>query len=502
MAENKILEGLPERPPAVNLAIDSGAIGDPKVRMQLRQIHSLESAIRSRADLAEKLGYSYGGDRDLYSALGYEKAPNFRTYYAKYRRHGISKTIVKAPVEASWRRKPTISDSTDKNQTEFEKKWLEIVEKHRVWHFLSRADRLTGIGQYGVLYLGFNDSSDPSSPIGEQAELVFMRPYMEGNAEITKFVTDVRNPRYGLPDQYTLSMKNEFETSQLPKKTVHWSRVIHIAEDLDSDDVYGTPRLEAPLNDVVDLEKVVGGSAEMFWRGAFPGIALTAQADAAMDTMDLDDLEDELQAYIHKLQRYIRLQGIELKELAPQVVDPNNHFNVLIQSISACTRIPKRILIGSERGELASSQDEINWGNHITTRRSEFIEPVILRPFIDILIKVGMLPEPVNNRYSIIWPDVTVPTVKEQAEVNRIYADTLNKYVTAPGASTVVPERMFLKKFMGFTDEDVDQAEEILGHEVEVEMFDAKMMARYSQKTDVSFDGESYHGDDETKVKP
>ena len=67
------------------------------------------------------------------------------------------------------------------------------------------------------------------------------------------------------------SRNNAAQTkSVLPIGTglVHASRVIHVAEDILDDEVYGIPRLEPLYNYLDDLLKVVGGSAEMFWLDA------------------------------------------------------------------------------------------------------------------------------------------------------------------------------------------------------------------------------------------
>jgi hypothetical protein len=157
-----------------------------------------------------------------------------------------------------------------------------------------------------------------------------------------------------------------------------------------------------------------------------------------------------------------------LKELSPQVVDPSNHFQALIQAVSAATHIPKRILIGSERGELASSQDDINWGQHIDYRQHDHCEIQILRPFIDKMILIGELPEP-SDPYTIEWPEVIIPTEKDRAEVDRTKIDTLNKYVSGLGADQVVPPEMFLRKFMKFTDDEILQAKDMLGGMIEIE---------------------------------
>ena len=111
-----------------------------------------------------------------------------------------------------------------------------------------------------------------------------------------------------------------------------------------------------------------------------------------------------MDSYLHGFQRYLRLQGIDIQELKPQLADPSNHFAVLINMISIATGIPKRILLGSERGELASSQDEKNWADQIDSRRKDHCEPMILRPLIDSLIGVGVLPEPKGEYVVVIGP--------------------------------------------------------------------------------------------------
>src|SRR5574343_484451 len=99
---------------------------------KLAKIHALESVLQSRANLADRLGLSFGGDRDLYKTLGYTKTPTYDDFFAFYQRNGIAKRVVNAPVEASWRLKPTITESK-KTQTKFEKEFIELEKKYNLW---------------------------------------------------------------------------------------------------------------------------------------------------------------------------------------------------------------------------------------------------------------------------------------------------------------------------------------------------------------------------------
>ena len=241
-------------------------------------------------------------------------------------------------------------------------------------------------------------------------------------------------------------------------KGVHWSRIIHVAEDLLEDNVEGMPGLQSIFNRLQDLDLIAGGSAEMFWRGAFPGLAFKAEEGRSLQGQDLEELKDELEEYMHGLKRYLRLRGIDIQELKPQVADPSKHISAQIDLIACAKNIPKRILLGSERGELASSQDEKAWLKSIENRRTDYCEPVILRPLVDRLIGVGVLPNP-KDEYTAVWPDLLVSSDKDRAEVGVARSKALKDYVEAIGAQDILPPSIFLQKILGLTQEELDQIE-------------------------------------------
>lgn len=419
---------------------------------------SILSAIAVRAGIAARLGKSFSGDRDIYTALGYNTSPGFEDYMAKYERQDIARAIIDKPVRASWRRPPTITE-LDQKESKFEKQWIGLVENKRIYHHLSRADRLASIGTYAALFLGFDDGKKAEEEIGSASKLLYLTPYSMENAAIAESEIDQKDERYGLPKIYEINIKVSGADATRSSK-VHWSRVIHVAEDLLEDNVEGIPRLRAVLNRLQDLEIIAGASAEGFFRGAFPGFGLKKQPDATFEKQDKDALTDEMEEYLHGFKRFFRIQGIDIQELKPQIADPSNHISAQIDLISAATGIPKRILLGSERGELASSQDEKNWADRIDERRKEHCEQVILRPLIDRLIKVGVLPKPAEG-YTVKWPDMMTPSEKDTAEVGEILAKALKAYVDAMGAQEIVPPEIFLQK-LGFSKDEVEQINLIL----------------------------------------
>lgn len=435
------------------------------------------SALTSRAEMATRLGMSFKDNRNLYTTLGYSTMLRFEDYNDMYQRQDLATRIVEAMPTASWLNPPTISETEDDEDTDFEKAFSELQEEFDVWHYMSRVDKLSGIGCYGVLLLGFNGNKRLSDPVKKANKLLYIRPHKENTAEVDTFVTDKTDPRFGLPEMYKIQIGNftgKTYTSTVTTR-VHWTRVIHIADDLKEDDIYGTPRLKNVFNRLMDIEKVAGGAGEMFWRGAFPGLAFILDADAEYDQeQDTDALKDQINSYIHGLQRTLQLQGMKVQNLAPTIADPSKTFNVLISLIAAAKGWPQRIIMGSERGELASSQDETAWNKKVEERRDNYVAPRIIRPFIDRLIDIGILPTP--TKYTIKFPDISVPTNKEKAEVMQIKTKALAEYANS-AASEVMPLEIFLRDIMEvdkaiikeILDSIKEQLKEDLEDEVELE---------------------------------
>ena len=423
-------------------------------------LSSLSSVLLARTEIMSRLGKSFGTQRDLYQALGFIINPTFNDYWWRYRRTAFGRRVVRAYPVACWKRPPQIQENEDPDETTFEKAWAALAARLRIFRTLRRLDILSGIGKYGILYMGFTGKAD--EPLRRNEKLLYLKPLTESAATVEKLEENPRNPRYGLPLEYkiTLTSPSGGVTSDL---MIHYTRVLHVAEDIADGEIEGVPRLEAPLNDLQSLDLVVGGSGEMFWRGALPGTVVSAKdgvAFPAAGTTDAAALDDQINDFVHNLRRYMKLEGAELNQLAPQVASPKDHFEVLVAAISAATGIPVRILLGSERGELASTQDRENWGDAVLDRQTNFCEPEILRPLIDKLIWVGELPSPVTL-YTVKWPPIQAASGKETSETAKAVAEALNAFASG-AAETVVPRSTFLRRYLNFTPAEIADMEDEL----------------------------------------
>lgn len=408
-----------------------------------------------RGRLASALGFTHGGKRDLYEVFGYPPVLTVENFILMYTRSGIATRIIRAFSQATWRDPFVVyddagssSDPKSKDYSPFVEAVENLFEKFNVNSVLERVDRLSSLGRYGVLFVGFRDGGRNDQPV-TRAPLLFLQPYVESGVNITQYETDVKNERFGKPILYSLSPTSLLDGSNTVMRqsvSAHWSRCIHVVEWLDQDEVYGLPRLQPIYNYLVDLEKVVGGSAETFWLNAREGLSLTADPDANITDTQLKEMKKQAEEYQHQLRRIFALQGISVDTLQAEVADLSPNVDKLLDLIAGTVGIPKRILIGSERGELSSDQDENNWAARIAERRVGYAAPRILKPLIQLLVDTGNLPEP-QGMWGVEWPD-EAQTPEKEANIASVKSTILNNYLSIPGADLIVPVEEFRSKFL------------------------------------------------------
>lgn len=404
--------------------------------------------------------FSVDTGNELYDALGYPASISYDDCRARYKRQDIANRIINGPVDATWKHIPTVSESVAK-ETVFEKEYELMVKDTRLFYHLRKADVLACLGRFSLIFLGFVNSGDVSTPVenGKGKGLTYLSVIPENRAGILAWDTDPTSKRFGLPNSYQIQMS--IGSSLSVTKTVHWSRIIHVAENSLESEVYGIPRLEPIYNRLIGLEKLCGASPEMYWKGARPGYTAQAQQDSVVSQTQLEEIKTEISNYMSGMQRFMYLEGIDIKALAPQVVTPRDHVDVQLMMIAAATGMPLRMLTGSERGELASSQDERAWLKLIEARRITVATELILEPLIDRLILAGTLAKP-KDGYTITWEPLVVLEEKDKAEIGNLRAETLAKYVNSVGADSLVSANMFLKRELNYTDEDIEKNEEML----------------------------------------
>ena len=430
------------------------------------------STLTDRQALAGRLsGQTFNGSRNMYNILGYPTRVTFLDIFARYLHQDMAKAIIDRPVKKTWEGELNVLESDDDKETAFEKEFKTLYSEFKLKSIFARIDRLTGLGKYGILFLGLDDVKtleDYAQPVATgKRKLVYLRPFSEEAAKIASYETDPVKPRFGKPLIYQLTFAESNQTSSVTIN-VHYTRVLHMVDDILESEIEGSPRLEAVFNRLIDLEKLVGGSAEMFWKGAYQGFAGTLDNDYELTPEAKQDFKDQITEYEMNLRRFLINKGLNINPLSGSIESPKEHVDVQIQMISAVTGIPKRVLVGSERGELSSSQDSDEWKSWTQSRREEYAEPMIVRPLIDRFIELQILPKPVI-RYSVKWANLFSQSDKDKAEIGKTKAAALKEYASALGAEDIIPREAFLEFFLGMTDDQIALINEMRDKQIEEE---------------------------------
>ena len=382
------------------------------------------------------IGKTFEGLRNMFAALGYKREIGTSDYQLRFQRGGISTRIVTIFPKATWAAGCEILEIEDPFKiTPFEQAVLDLDEKTHFWNAFLRADILAGLERYSVIVIGAPGALDTPLPDGKGSldGLAYLMPYKESHAKIQTTVNDVHDPRFGQAEIYQITHVQEGVIGQAAnsvERQVHWSRIIHIVHDKLESNLYGPPELENVWNYLDDLDKVVGGGSEAFWKTVYQGMQLDIDKDMELSQEAKDDMSQQIDEFEANLRRVFRTRGVKASTLGASATDFGPQAEAVINLICSTKGIPKRIFMGSERGELASAQDKASWDDEIDDRRAQFAWPAVVKPFIDRLIEKNYLPKPASD-FFVRWPERNKMTVPEKAIVAQRLS-SMNKNMGTP----------------------------------------------------------------------
>jgi hypothetical protein len=444
-----------------------GYIGKHEVeKLDEPVLHALGSVAIERMMLGRAMGLSsFRGARDLFDVLGYNELLQYREYRGRYRRGGLAKRVIDAYPVAVWRAGAEVYEDEDATvDTEFEKAWKSLESRLGVWSRLQRAHILALLSTYSVLLIGAKGTGDLSTelPRGSSPDQVlYLKPYsggggpatgnlqdqraraMDATCSIREFDIDPNSPRYGEAAFY--QFKRAPNASTQLDSAIHWSRIIHVADELLDDDVYGTPALEAVWNLFDDLYKVTGGGSEAFWLRAKNAMHVDfdktmglpgkpgAQLSAQLTPEQRKSFEEKAEKLQHQIDSVMVTKGATITQLSSATANIKDPADAIITQIAGTKAIPKRILVGSEMGQLASGQDKDNWNTAVQDKRTNWAFPGLVKPLAQRLLDYGYLPPlKTKNTFFVEWPIIEDLTEDEKAKyaldlanVNKSYGSTV-----------------------------------------------------------------------------
>lgn len=419
----------------------------------------------TRAMLFEMLQGS-DSPRDIDTACFYKVNPQPIDYQHAYDTNGVAARVVEIMPDECWSLDFSLVErGSDTSETAWEGAVKSLITSLNIDHMLHRVDTLSRIGNFGVMLLGFDDGRPLDKPVGNAKgrKLSYVRTFAEVNVTVSTYEEDTQSPRYGQPTSYHIIMATPGVIGVVGSnegvgvsKSVHWTRVLHIADFRQSSEVFGSSALRRVYNWVhTDLRKLAGGSVEMFWQGAFPGLFLSLDPKAELTAEVRAAIKEQLVQYSNTLQRYLTIAGAEIQELRPQVSDPNPQFTLLMQLCAISIGCPLRVFMGTEEGKLASGQDAIAWLGRVHRRREKYCGPLIIRPFVERLMEIGVLE---RVEFDVHWPDPHNVSDKEHATTAALVIKAMSEYLTKQ-CDALLPHESFFEELLGW---DHDKATRVL----------------------------------------
>ena len=369
-----------------------------------------------------------GPDRKhhTYYDFGYPDVIEFDDYYRMFKRNGFASAGVRHAVDKTWRDYPWLLEKTTEphDETQREREFREAADRLDWWGNLKDADLKSRVGHYAGVILRYADGLLPSMPVVDGSvrgldKLVDIIPVYEQQLIPMEFDTDPTSLTYGKPTMY------QFNEAAVGAKTadkcrqfqVHPDRVLIWSKD---GSIHGDPVLEPGFNHLIDIEKITGSGGEGFWKNAKSAPVLEVKPEANLAQLaqmlgvaveDMADRLDEVVAGWQKgFDQLLMLQGIEAKTLGVTLPQPSEFLAGPLQGFAASINEPLKILVGSQTGERASTEDAREWDSFIMSRRENYVKPNIMR-LVRKLVRAGVM---ADIEWVIFWSDLTEDSMDEK----------------------------------------------------------------------------------------
>lgn len=372
--------------------------------------------------------------------FGWPVSIDFAALHAMYSRNGLARAGTDKTILKTWQTNPEIWETEDTDETQLEADIRKRFADLRLWQAFAEADRRAFVGGYAGVIIRYRDDKRFAEPVdrvsGGLDGIAEVIPAWAGQLEVSDWDTNEQSEDYGKPRMYRF---NEATVSQQQGANrafmIHPDRVLLWSAD---GTVHARSMLEAGYNDLLDAEKVKGAGGEGFYKSASGRQVLEADKETSLATMarDMgiapdalgDAMQDQVADFTSGFDKMLFLQGITAKPMQVTLPSPEHFFAAPVASYASSIGMPVKILLGSQTGERASTEDAADWALTCTARRSNQSIPLI-NQFVQRLETVGILPE---RDWHIHWDDLTDATLETKiaraermAKINQAALDPL-----------------------------------------------------------------------------
>lgn len=383
-----------------------------------------QSVIRSREEL---LAFAQGLDQKRPTAwvqYGWPSRVNFDILYRAYERTGAGNGAVHRLLDGCWQALPRIKQPGSDDIGTWEKEVSNLFKSIKAWAKLKEFDRRNLIGRYAGLIYRVADDKALSEPLERAKKLVDIIPVFESQLKVVDWHSDPNeSDNFGKPKmfQYRKRTLGDVDKQGAPDDwaDVHPSRVQIFAEGGIGDMFEGVPLLRAGINDLVNIEKISGGSAESFLKNSARTIVFKYDANAQVQAITTQDGQTKTVREVHEEQTKsvnrnqdsaIVMQGGDATTLQTSMHDPKPAFEVSANNFAASVRLPFTVIFGQQTGRLASNEDKADAIARYKSRQANELTPVI-EEFVRRMQAAGAIKE---GEFEVEWPDIAAPSDDEK----------------------------------------------------------------------------------------
>lgn len=347
-----------------------------------------------------------------------------------WRRGGVAYGAVSKLVGNCWKTNPTVVEGGEENTTTDESKmegeFAKLAKDLRLWKAFRRADELRLVRRYSALILFYaDDLKDWEKPVPPN------KPLVEVRAVSSKALTPGAQGLDGRVESWVYQETNR-QGQVVGQKTIHPDRIFILGDA--APDALGW--LEPVYNDLVSLEKLCGGGGESFLKNASRQLSIEFEKDvdlaglAQMYGVPASELHEVFQDVARDMNRgndvVMALQGGKVTPITSTVPDPSPIYNTNLQNIAAGVDIPAKIIVGSQTGERASTEDRQYFNARCQSRRLGELTDEI-QDFIAKIAKAGVFKAP--EEITIAWDDLNESTAGEKLANAKIMAEINEKAI-------------------------------------------------------------------------
>lgn len=388
-----------------------------------------ESDLRRIARARQELVGSLDAKRtESWVQFGYKADLTFQDFWNAYRRGGAGHGAVHRLLDKCWAESPRVKKPAEDAETPWEESVEAVLRAINGWAKLRDFDRRNMVGRYAGLIMRVADNQALNQPL-KRGALRDLVPCYEDQLRVSAWDNDAQSETFGKPTMWEFRSRRPQtgDNQAAPEQwaQVHPSRVLILAEGSVGDHLDGVPLLEAGFNNLVDLEKIAGGSAEGFLKNSQRALTIKfdAQSSPTVLTKNPDGTEsgkevgEVVREQVDKLNSNIDsalvFQGADVGTLQTSMPAPDKPFEVAANLFAASVQIPFTILFGQQTGRLASDQDRQDFAARCAARQQVELTPM-LEDLIRRLQAIGAIEA---GEFEIEWPRVDAPSEKDKVEI-------------------------------------------------------------------------------------